>query len=339
MSSESFPIPSPAPLTSQVGGHPGVLVSEDEALVIKPALPLELEFYQTHISDVAFEPLRPFLPIFYGTLKLEGKVDESVHDTLVVKPLDDVQGAHKESLVLENLSHSFVKPNILDIKLGTVLYDESASSEKRARMEKTARQTTSGETGIRITGFQVHDNNTHLPVITPKAYGKSIKVSDLPDAMGRVFPVAPSTPTVSDPTQSSTPSFGLPRQVLFPILEWLREDVAELQEAFHGIHLRMVGGSLLVVYEADWERAAEGVKALQEDETEEDEDEDEEDEEDTDEAGHKTPSPPFIVKLIDFAHTRMKPGEGPDQGVLLGLGTILKLLDGRIEQLRNAETS
>lgn len=60
-----------------------------------------------------------------------------------------------QSLVLENLSHSFAKPNILDIKLGTVLYDESASSEKRARMEKTARETTSGETGIRITGFQV----------------------------------------------------------------------------------------------------------------------------------------------------------------------------------------
>ena len=57
--------------------------------------------------------------------------------------------------MLENLSYGFVKPNILDIKLGTVLYDESASVEKRARMEKTARETTSLETGIRITGFQV----------------------------------------------------------------------------------------------------------------------------------------------------------------------------------------
>ena len=57
--------------------------------------------------------------------------------------------------MLENLSYGFVKPNILDIKLGTVLYDESASEEKRARMEKTARETTSLETGLRITGFQV----------------------------------------------------------------------------------------------------------------------------------------------------------------------------------------
>jgi inositol-polyphosphate multikinase len=57
--------------------------------------------------------------------------------------------------VLENLSYPFVKPNILDIKLGTVLYDEEASSEKRERMEKAARDTTSFETGVRITGFQV----------------------------------------------------------------------------------------------------------------------------------------------------------------------------------------
>jgi 1D-myo-inositol-tetrakisphosphate 5-kinase/inositol-polyphosphate multikinase len=57
--------------------------------------------------------------------------------------------------VLENLSFPFLKPNILDVKLGTVLYDEGASEEKRARMEKAARDTTTFETGVRLTGFQV----------------------------------------------------------------------------------------------------------------------------------------------------------------------------------------
>ena len=68
-------------------------------------------------------------------------------------------GSHQvlylHSIVLENLSHKYSKPNILDIKLGTVLYDESASETKRARMEKTARETTSLETGVRLTGFSV----------------------------------------------------------------------------------------------------------------------------------------------------------------------------------------
>lgn len=60
-----------------------------------------------------------------------------------------------QSIVLENLAHLFARPNILDIKLGTVLYDDDASPEKKARMEKTARETTSLTTGVRLTGFQV----------------------------------------------------------------------------------------------------------------------------------------------------------------------------------------
>lgn len=59
------------------------------------------------------------------------------------------------SIVLENLSHRFMKPNILDIKLGTTLFDNEASEEKKARMIEKAQETTSFETGIRLTGFQV----------------------------------------------------------------------------------------------------------------------------------------------------------------------------------------
>jgi inositol-polyphosphate multikinase len=60
-----------------------------------------------------------------------------------------------QSIVLENLSSSFLKPNILDIKLGKVLYDENDLPEKVARKQKSARETTSFETGVRLTGFQV----------------------------------------------------------------------------------------------------------------------------------------------------------------------------------------
>ena len=57
--------------------------------------------------------------------------------------------------MLENLAHAFARPKILDVKLGTVLFDEDAPPEKRARMETTARETTSTQTGVRLTGFQV----------------------------------------------------------------------------------------------------------------------------------------------------------------------------------------
>lgn len=58
-------------------------------------------------------------------------------------------------LVLENLTHRFLRPNVLDIKLGTQLYDEDASAEKRERMQRASEASTSGTTGIRLTGFQV----------------------------------------------------------------------------------------------------------------------------------------------------------------------------------------
>ena len=58
-------------------------------------------------------------------------------------------------LVLENLAYRFLRPNILDIKLGTKLYDADATAEKRQRMDESARATTSALTGMRFTGFQV----------------------------------------------------------------------------------------------------------------------------------------------------------------------------------------
>jgi len=96
----------------------------------------------------------------------------------------------------------------------------------------------------------------------------------------------------------------------------------------------MVGGSLLVVYEADWTRAEEGMTRLAMTPDEEDEDTEEESDSEGEEGnGPGRPGPPYMVKLIDFAHTHLAPGEGPDEGVLLGLDTVLRLLDGRISQL------
>jgi 1D-myo-inositol-tetrakisphosphate 5-kinase/inositol-polyphosphate multikinase len=173
-------------LTAQVGGHAGVLTSEDESLVIKPALPREIEFYQTAATHPAFEALRPFLPAFMGTLKVqgesegrdeegntliapvsvpasegggkEGEQDKSLLRVLkhAITPDPDPDDTILQHLVLENLTHPFKKPNVIDVKIGTVLWDEGASADKRERMEKAARDTTTFETGIRLTGFQVH---------------------------------------------------------------------------------------------------------------------------------------------------------------------------------------
>lgn len=122
-----------------------------------------------------------------------------------------------------------------------------------------------------------------------------------------------------------------------PILEHIEEDIKEIREALSNTELRMVGGSLLVIYEADWERAQAGLKWLEEYNS--DEEEDDEDDEEEEQEGKKRPGPPYLVKLIDFAHTKVVPGQGPDHGLLKGVDTVLSLLDGRIEEVRTATTS
>ena len=72
MSSSSTPVH----LDTQVGGHDGVLSSADGSVIIKPCLPLEVEFYTAVSWNESFAHLRRFVPKFYGTLKLQGQMDE-----------------------------------------------------------------------------------------------------------------------------------------------------------------------------------------------------------------------------------------------------------------------
>lgn len=70
------------PLSTQVGGHPGFLTSEDESLLFKPAAPLELDFYKLlHAPNAGpggFEGLKRYIPRFFGTLKLRKEGDDGV---------------------------------------------------------------------------------------------------------------------------------------------------------------------------------------------------------------------------------------------------------------------
>ena len=124
-------------------------------------------------------------------------------------------------------------------------------------------------------------------------------------------------------------SSGLPKETLKPILRAICEEIAEIREIYSSLEIRMVGASLLIIYEADWNRAEQSLIPFNEEEYEKDDDEDD----DEDESNSKRPGPPFVVKLIDFAHTRLAPGEGPDRSVLIGMETILKLLDMRLGEI------
>jgi 1D-myo-inositol-tetrakisphosphate 5-kinase/inositol-polyphosphate multikinase len=129
-------------------------------------------------------------------------------------------------------------------------------------------------------------------------------------------------------------SSGLPKETLEPILRAICEEIAEIREVYSSLEIRMVGASLLIIYEADWTRAEQSLISFSEEEDEKEDDDDiDDDDDDEDGSNSKRPGPPFVVKLIDFAHTRLAPGEGPDQSVLIGMDTTLKLLDARLGEI------
>jgi inositol-polyphosphate multikinase len=150
----------------------------------------------------------------------------------------------------------------------------------------------------------------------------------LSEGIARFFPVGSK--------ETGGQSLGLPISLLLPILHGVRQDVVEIRDAIASLEVRMVGSSLLIIYEADWSRAEEALKRMEEDIEEELEDEDSGDEEeleDEDSEDEEILEAPYVVKLIDFAHTRLTPGRGRDEGVLTGINTVISLIDGRINEL------
>jgi inositol-polyphosphate multikinase len=267
--------------------------------------------------------------------------------------------------VLENITASLILPNILDVKLGTVLYDIDASEEKKVRSEAKAIRTTSRETGIRLTGFQVNRNSSRVsntsdfwgtptnyftdshttqvydhdkkaPEITPKSYGYSLKSSELHEGIAKVFPLSPSS-------TGKPEGQGLPRELLMSVLRGIKSEIEKIRSTLDEMEFTMIGGSLLIAYEADWERVSSGLEYLANRDPNADSESEEEEEEEEEEGSEQStsskqgreskPGPPYKVRLIDFAHFRFMPGQGPDRRMLKGIDTILRLLDGRIEEL------
>lgn len=254
-------------------------------------------------------------------------------------------------LVLENLTYRFLRPNVLDIKLGTKLHSDNASDEKRERMEATAGATTSGATGVRLTGFQVRfsllfagekltslaaggaqvwDERSQSFVVTDKAYGKSLLPSQLPEGVARFF-----LGTHLSPHQ-------LPHRL--PVLQALLTRLQALETLLESFEIRIRGGSLLIVVEGDH---AALLSALEREDLQprsrgskvEEEEGSETSVETSDEEGVALPQTclPWELRLIDFAHATSAEGEGADEGLLTGIRTVRELVEGLLEEVWQTE--
>ncbi|GAA6064619.1 hypothetical protein JCM10212_006573 [Sporobolomyces blumeae] len=346
----------------QVGGHASTILTSplSSSTLIKPSSPVELAFYQSLGPSLADGDLVGiWTPAFYGTLSLQGKVNGEGQVEQLERGANEAvkaDGATPEMLVLENLTHRFVRPNVLDVKLGTVLYDEDASPEKQQRMRKAAASSTSGSLGLRLTGFQVWDPTTQAYHSTPKPFGRTLLETELAIGLSRFFYPSLSSPSSAELARSSTsdppPSLPvppeaypppLPTDLVLPVLRSFARRLSTLTELLRTLEIRIRGGSLLFVVEGDplaleksllraAARAGENGAA-------DDSYDDEDDRSTTDGDGNAAEHTlePFELRLIDFAHTRAAPGEGPDEGVVLGIENLRKGIEELIDKVEEIQ--
>jgi len=246
------------------------------------------------------------------------------------------------AIVLENVAHGFKHPNILDIKLGARLWADDAPAAKRQKLDDASRQTTSASLGFRIAGMTIwtgtsEDSRTEeLPdkdaeikngyIRYTKRYGWTFTEENVKIAFIKYFGGA-----------NADGKLRYRRSQL--IIKRIARELEDMAYVIENEESRMYSASVLMVYEGD-DQALE--KALEEEKTRNIEDPEQnpaaeadstaEDNNDGDDESDEPDPKVHDVRLIDFAHAQWTPGQGPDENVLIGVRSVLKILNELAEQ-------
>ncbi|KAF2396565.1 SAICAR synthase-like protein [Trichodelitschia bisporula] len=317
-------------------GHEGVLSDESGELVIKPCTAAEVSFYESALTT--HPEFAYFMPRFMGTLQLQRTppTDPTPLPGDNAEPGMRLKGKALETdqcIVLENVAAGFVRPNILDLKLGARLWDDDTKPEKRARLDAVASSTTSGSLGFRVAGMRVwqgEEASATKELLAP-VEGKDTKVAELDQSenvlvfnkfYGRSVPTEDALSALR--TYFVVPKAGVRPAAILPVVRAFADEVEEVLAMLEKKESRMYSASLLFVYEGNPGALKEALEAPPKSVKEED-DEDEADEEE-DEEDEVPAKKSHALKVIDFAHATWTPGLGPDENILQGLRSVLRLL-------------
>jgi inositol-polyphosphate multikinase len=330
-------------------------------LFIKPCVQSEIDFYQ--FATRRHPDFAEIMPLFMGTLSLsdsaevssvEGetlgpialgnelseklpailseKVETAVKDNITWVPSNNKKIKTDLAVVLDNASSGFKQPNILDVKLGVRLWADDAPLQKKQRFDQISSETTHKDFGFRIAGMRVYrgsENDDELDQegykIYDKDYGRiSVNNDNLVDAI-RSFVFNESAGIDAELGQAVCAAFA--------------RDIRRVEEVMSRHETRMYSSSLLFVFEGDGDslrRAIDENNELVEvaDRTGmkpvrtttridsgigmEDDDFDPEE---------QTLPKIYTLKLIDFAHAKFTPGEGPDENSLKGVRSLARIFD------------
>jgi 1D-myo-inositol-tetrakisphosphate 5-kinase/inositol-polyphosphate multikinase len=333
------------------------------ALFIKPCTQTEITFYEA--ANACYPDLAAFMPTYLGTLSItppevvpkevisvpQKNGTAAMLPPTVLGPLKGRKLNTDMHIVLSNAAASFTKANVLDLKLGARLWDDDSPPEKRARLDSVSNLTTSGSLGFRVAGMRTYQGTAEYPVSEGvqeaakagfgelekengmfsynKLYGRQFKSMDVLKGF-REFVLIPEA--------------GIDIEQSLGLVEAFLEGTTRLKASLEKTELRMYSASILYIYEGDGNVFAEKYKAskerssnLQDSETDNnnndhDHDHDEKEEEEQ-ESDDEDPNVLLSINIIDFAHARFVPGEGPDKNILQGVRSIIELLETLREEL------
>lgn len=377
------------PLEHQAAGHKGVLTDVDGALFIKPTTQQEVDFYTKIHSDFLkeeenldtddFEPtLYDFIPRFMGTL--ENGVSEQVGDhpqiidevnKLNLDPTVSEAGkSDKVYIVLDNSLANFKYPAILDLKIGSILHDESASEEKKARLDKVSQETTSSSLNFRVCGMKIHhDESSDLSTFKKGIEAKQVLKDDhgyfkFDKWWGRAL----TKDDISETFEIFFKHNKLSKKHQRLLIEHNIMKLKDLINCTKDSNYRFRSSSLFFVFENDiavWEENDKLLEFNEEDDDDSDDDdggdsegsaneiknndkpatetaqkkpiaeiknEDDDEKDDDDAESNEDYVQTSSLQLIDFAHTKLTPGE-KDERFQMGLNNILKFLESSLDSL------
>ncbi|CEG67453.1 hypothetical protein RMATCC62417_03882 [Rhizopus microsporus] len=323
----------------QVAGHDKLMLlttSTDDLMIIKPCKPKEVNFYQDAQNYPEF---LDFLPQCYGTLRAATEHDlsiletsELVGDSTNCYLMETVQGLdqQEQNVCLENILHGFTRPCIMDLKMGSLLYDADASEEKRQKMIYQSVNTTSSTLGLRISGLKVYDTVEHRYATYEKRFGKTRTVENTVEAiMAFLFPTSAyglkteeyRNYSSEDQQKKDEP---IPSKYMRWIIECFIDTLQEIKEAIVLMpNLQLIGSSLLFVYEGDRTAAEKTWKYMLDEDRQKGKGKQTDEEEEDDNLAPKM----CDLRLIDFAHSDWhSEREEQDPDLVKGFDNIIDIL-------------
>jgi hypothetical protein len=132
----------------QVGGH-GSITKVKPGWICKRTIPAECDFYRQVQVSLVPESIKEFFP----------KVSEFSND---------------KSITIEDITEGYIKPCVMDIKMGIRSYGEDATPMKQSYMISQDKSTTTYRYGLRLVGLRTYHHTTGQYISTSKASANSI---------------------------------------------------------------------------------------------------------------------------------------------------------------------